>query len=67
MPSVVQFLGSEIHKSQDVVILVNQLPKQEQTGPDPTVARISVLGEDVAQVDAAKAAMTDKVSAWRSE
>lgn len=67
MASATQFLGSEIQKSQDVVILVNQLPKQEQTGPDPTVVRISVLGEDMAQVDAAKAAMADKVSAWRTE
>lgn len=65
--SAVQFLGSEIQKAQDVVILVSQLPKQEQTGPDPTVVRISILGEDVAQVDAAEAAIADKVSAWRTE
>ena len=65
--SAVQFLGSEIQKSQDVVILVSQLPKQEQIGLNPTVVRISILGEDMAQVDAAKAAMIDKISAWRTE
>ena len=62
-----QFLGNEIQTLQDVLIFVHRLPKQEQVGPDPTVVRISVLGEDASQVEAALKTMTDKVAAWRSE
>ena len=65
---MVQLLGNEVQKSQDVMISVNALQKHEQAAAaNPVVVLVSILGEDVPQVDAAETAMQEKVTAWSTE
>lgn len=62
-----QFHGAEVQKDQDVLVLVSIVPRAEQTGPDPNIIRILIIGADPIPADASQAAMLEKVNAWRTE
>lgn len=62
-----QFLGSEVQKAQNVMVSVTIVPRHEQTGPNPNIIRILVIGEDLMAVGASETAMLEKVNAWRTE
>ena len=62
-----QFHGAEVQKDQDVLVLVSIVPRAKQTGPNPNVIRILIIGADPVPADASQAAMLKKVNAWRTE
>lgn len=62
-----QFLGAEVQKDQDVLVLVSIVHRADQTKPNPNVIRILIVGADPIPADASQAAMLEKVNAWRTE
>ena len=64
-----QYVGTEVQKAQDVLVSVEVIRKAQRTGnsTNPNVIRILIIGADPIPVDAAQAAMLEKVDAWQTQ
>ena len=63
-----QFLGTEVQKTQDVMVSVTILRKAQRTGSiiNPNVMCISIIGAHPIPVATSYAAMLEGVNAWQT-
>lgn len=61
-----QFLGAEVQKAQDVVIVVSGIPRAESVATSNAI-RILITGTSPISANASHAAMLEIVRAWKTK